>query len=71
MSYIIIAIVVVGIVLYATFVLLGARIDGRRQAILKKGLHPVTTPEGKVEAREYQDGTNSIGEHNGTTHHQG
>lgn len=40
------------------------------KAILKKGLHPVTTPEGKVEAREYQHGTDSTGEPNGTTHDQ-
>ena len=70
MSYLVIAIVVVGVMLYAAFVLFGARINGRRQAILKKGLHPVTTPEGKVEAREYQHGTDSTGERNGTTHHQ-
>jgi hypothetical protein len=70
MSYILIVIVVISVVLYSAFVLLGARIDGRRQAILKKGLHPVTTPEGKVEAREYQHGTDSTGERNDTTDHQ-
>jgi hypothetical protein len=71
MRYVIVAIVVVAVVLYAVIVLIGARIDGRRQTLLKKGLHPVTTPEGKVEAREYQHGTDSTGERNGTTDHQG
>ncbi len=40
---------------YAAFILLGAWIDGRRQAVRDKGLHPVTEPDGSVEAREYVD----------------
>lgn len=48
-----IAIVIVLTVAYGAFVLLGAWIDGRRQAVRNKGLHPVTTPEGNVEAREH------------------
>ena len=45
-------------VLFAGFVLLGARIDGRRQALRNKGLHPTTTAEGKVEPLEtkHQEG---------------
>ena len=50
-----IAITVVAIVLFGAFVLLGAWIDGRRQKLLQKGLHPVTTPEGNVEAQEDLD----------------
>jgi hypothetical protein len=54
---------VIGIVLaalatvfYGAFVLYGAWIDGRRQALRDKGLHPVTTPESQVEAREDEGG---------------
>jgi hypothetical protein len=46
------ALSVVAAALLGAFVLLGAWIDGRRQAIRKKGLHPVTTAEGQVEAKE-------------------
>ena len=56
MSTLGIAITVIAAVLCASFVLLGAWIDGRRQALRNKGLHPVTTPEGSVEAREQQHG---------------
>ena len=45
--------VVVAIVGYGAFIFLGAWIDGRRQAVREKGLHPVTEPDGRVEAREY------------------
>ncbi len=40
-----------------TVVVLGAWIDGGRQALRKKGLHPVTTPEGHVVAREHEHDT--------------
>jgi len=40
------------LVLFVGVILLGAWIDGRRQAVRDKGLHPSTTPEGHVEARE-------------------
>ena len=47
-------------VLYGAFVLYGAWIDGRRQAVRDKGLHPVTDATGGVHAREQekQDGSN-------------
>jgi hypothetical protein len=55
-SYIfVVAITVVAIVAYGAFIFLGAWIDGRRQAIRDKGLHPVTTSDGNVEAREHVD----------------
>ena len=38
--------------MFAAIVLYGARIDGRRQALRNRGLHPVTTGTGQVEARE-------------------
>ena len=47
--------IVIGVVImigYAGFVLFGAWIDGRRQALQERGKHPVTTPTGKVEAKE-------------------
>ena len=49
-----IAFAIVAAVLFGAFVLLGAWIDGRRQAVRNKGLHPVTTSDGQVEAREDQ-----------------
>lgn len=51
-----VAITIVAVALFGAFVLLGAWIDGRRQALRDKGLHPVTTPEGNVEAQEQQHG---------------
>ncbi len=45
--------IIVAVIGYTAFVLLGAWIDGRRQAIREKGLHPTTTSDGNVEAREY------------------
>ena len=54
MSYTTVAIVlaVVAAIFYGGFVLYGAWIDGRRQAVREKGLHPVTEPNGKVHAQE-------------------
>lgn len=50
-----IVLVVVALAFYGAFVLYGAWIDGRRQKVREKGKHPVTTTEGKVEAREDED----------------
>ena len=50
-----IVIAVVVLVAYASFVLLGAWIDGRRQAVRERGKHPVTTSAGTVEATEDHD----------------
>lgn len=47
-----IAITVIAVMAYAAFVLLGAWIDGRRQAVRERGEHPVTTSAGNVKARE-------------------
>ena len=41
---------------FAAFVLYGARIDGKRQKVRDKGLHPVTTEQADVEAKEQEDG---------------
>ena len=51
----VVVITVVAIVAYGAFIFLGAWIDGRRQAVRDKGLHPVTNSEGNVEAREHVD----------------
>lgn len=45
---------IIAAVAYGGFLFLGEWIDGRRQAIRNKGLHPVTTSDGNVEAREYR-----------------
>lgn len=45
---------IIAAVAYGGFLFLGEWIDGRRQAIRDKGLHPVTTSDGNVEAREYR-----------------
>jgi hypothetical protein len=42
----------IAVVLFGAFLLLGAWIDGRRQSVRSKGLHPTTTSEGQVEAIE-------------------
>ncbi len=49
-----IALVVSAGVFYCAFVLYGAWIDGRRQAVREQGLRPVTEPTGAVhgEARD-------------------
>jgi hypothetical protein len=59
MSIIAIAITILAIILFGAFLLLGTWIDGRRQALRNKGLHPTTTSEGQVEARESEHGTSS------------
>lgn len=50
-----IVLVVVAGVFYGLIVLYGAWIDGKRQRVREKDKHPVTTTEGKVEAREDED----------------
>ena len=45
---------ILAVLLFGAFVLLGAWIDGRRQALRNKGLHPVTTPDGQVESKEFE-----------------
>ena len=40
---------------YLGFVLYGARIDGRRQAVREEGLHPETDSDGQVHAREEEE----------------
>ena len=47
-----VVITVLGISAYGAFVLLGAWIDGRRQAVRYKGLHPVTKPDSNVGSKE-------------------
>jgi len=40
--------------LFVGSILLGAWIDGRRQKLRNQGLHPVTTEDGEVKARDRQ-----------------
>lgn len=49
-----VVITIVAIVAYGAFVLLGAWIDGRRQAVRERGQHPITTSAGNVETKEEQ-----------------
>ena len=46
---------VVALLFYGIFVLYGTWIDGRRQALREKGLHPTTDDNGQVHAREEED----------------
>ena len=50
-----IVLAVVALGFYGLIVLYGAWIDGKRQRVRDKGKHPVTTTDGKVEAREDKD----------------
>lgn len=54
MSYTTVAIILtlVAILFYGAFVLYGTLVDGRREALRNKGLHPTTDPDGHVHARE-------------------
>jgi hypothetical protein len=54
MSYTTLAIILtlVAVLFYGAFVLYGTWIDGRRQALRDKGLHPETDDLGQVHARE-------------------
>ena len=47
-----IALAAMAALFYGAFVLYGAWVDGRRQAVRDKGLHPTTEPSGQVHARE-------------------
>lgn len=62
MSYTTVAIILtlVAVLFYGAFVLYGTWIDGRRQAMRDKGLHPETDDFGQVHAREEEenDGSN-------------
>lgn len=48
MTALTVVLTVAGILLYGAVVLYGAWIDGRRQAMREKGLHPVTDESGAV-----------------------
>ena len=54
MSYTTIAVILtlVAVLFYGAFVLYGTWIDGRRQALRSKGLHPETDDFGHVHAQE-------------------
>ena len=52
MTLLTVVLVVSGALFYGAVVLYGAWIDGRRQAVREKGLHPVTESDGQVHARE-------------------
>ena len=51
-----VAITVLAVACFGAFILLGAWIDGRRQKVLNRGEHPVTTPVGQVTSEEALDG---------------
>jgi len=57
MSYTTVAIILtlVAVLFYGAFVLYGTWIDGRRQALRNKGLHPETDDFGQVHAREEEE----------------
>lgn len=57
MSYTTVAIILtlVAVLFYTAFVLYGTWIDGRRQAVRDRGLHPETDELGQVHAREEED----------------
>ncbi len=57
MSYTTVAIILtlVAVLFYGAFVLYGTWIDGRRQAVRDKGLHPTTDDSRQVYAREEEN----------------
>lgn len=59
-SYTTVAIILtaVAVLFYGAFVLYGTWIDGRRQAMRDKGLHPTTDDTGEVHAREEEEEKN-------------
>ena len=63
MSYTTVAIILtlVAVLFYGAFVLYGTWIDGRRQAVRDKGLHPETDEFGKVHAREEEEDNGNRG----------
>ena len=56
MNLVIFALTLGAVVCFAASVLYGAWIDGKRQKVRDKGLHPVTTESADVEAKEQEDG---------------
>lgn len=52
MNALVIALTIGAAVCFGAFALYGAWIDGRRQKVREQGKHPVTEPDGTVEARE-------------------
>ena len=50
-----VVLVAVAALFYGGFVLYGAWIDGRRQAVREKGMHPTTEDPGEVHARQQED----------------
>ena len=52
MNALVVALTVGAAVCFGAFVLYGAWIDGRRQKVREQGKHPVTEPDGSVQARE-------------------
>ena len=56
LTFVSIALVVGGAACYVAFVLYGAKIDGDREEVRKKGKHPVTDSDGEVHAREEEIG---------------
>jgi len=52
MNALMIALTVGAVVCFGAFLLYGIWIDGKRQEMRDKHLHPVTTASGAVEARE-------------------
>ncbi len=54
-----IALTLAGALFYGAIVLYGAWIDGRRQTVREKGLHPVTESTGEVHAREEENDNGS------------
>ena len=55
MTALTIVLTVGAVVCYGAFVLYGAWIDGRRQNVRDKGMHPVTDSNGQVHAREEEN----------------
>lgn len=60
MTWLTVLLVAVAGLFYGATVLYGAWIDGRRQAVRDKGLHPVTDAAGTVHAREEENGNGNI-----------
>ena len=52
MNALLIALTVGAAVCFGAFLLYGFWIDGRRQKVREQGKHPVTEPDGTVDARE-------------------
>jgi len=59
LTFVSIALVVGAGVCYLAFVLYGAKMDGDREEVRKKGRHPVTETDGEVHAREEENGNGS------------